>query len=145
MDIQTYLQVRVDEQIQWFAKQSKYNKYFYYTFKLILTASAVVLPALTSYVDIDGMKVLIGLFSIITAFLANINSLFNFKDKWLIYRSAAETLRSEKFSFEAGSGRYKEIADKNTLLVDTIEGYLHKVNAQWKDTVNLENDKGNGG
>lgn len=143
MDIQTYLQVRVDDQIQWFSKQSRFNKYFYYTFKLILTASAVVLPALTSYVDVDGMKILIGLFSIITAFLANINSLFNFKDKWLIYRSAAEALRSEKFSFEAGSGRYKEIADKNTLLVDTIEGYLNKVNAQWKDTVNLENDKGN--
>lgn len=144
MNIETYIQTRIDEEIHWFARESKFNKYTYYTFKLILTASAAIIPALTSYLDTDGMKVLIGLFSIITAFLANINSLFNFKDKWLIYRSAAETLRSEKYSYLANSGRYKGILDKNTLLVDTIEGFLNKVNAQWNDSVNLENDKGNG-
>lgn len=144
MNIETYIQSRIDDQIQWFSKESKFNKYTYYTFKLILTASAAIIPALTSYLDSDGMKILIGLFSVITAFLANINSLFNFKDKWLIYRSAAESLRSEKYSFQAGSGKYKGVEDKNTLLVDNIEGYLNRVNAQWKDTVNLENDNGNG-
>jgi hypothetical protein len=140
MNVQLYIEKRIDEQIVWFSKESVINKRAYFFFKVILTASAAIIPSLTSYVDTDGIKVLIGLFSIITAFLANINSIFSFKDKWLVYRSAAEFLRSEKHLFEATVGKYNDVNTKDTVLVETVESFFHKINAQSKDMVNMEND-----
>ena len=111
--------------------------------KVISTASAGTIPFLTSCVDTNGLKVLIGLYSIITAFLANINSIFSFKDKWLIYRSAAEFLRSEKHLFEAGCGKFKDSSTKDTLLVEIADAFYTKINTQSKDAVNMENDSSN--
>lgn len=141
MEINQYISTRINEQITWFSKESKFNKYSYYTYKFILTASAATIPVLTTYLDVSGFKAGIGVFSIITAFLANINSLFSFKDKWLIYRSASEYLKSERYLYEGNAGKYKDNPAKDSLLVDSIENYLSNINAQWKDAVNVENDK----
>lgn len=141
MNITEYKEKRVNDQIDWFIRESKFNRYAYYTTKVILTLSAAAMPALTNLNEHSWPKLTIGIVSVMTVFLANINSIFNFKDKWLVYRSAAEFLKSELYQFEAKAGKYKDASSEN-LFVEAIEKCLNGINSQWKDVINVENDQG---
>ncbi len=137
METQEYLLQRVDNQINWYNSNSKFNRYCYITTKVILTVIAAIIPALTAYMDNSTfVKITIGVLSVFTAILANVSGIFNFKDNWAQYRNMCELLLSEKFLYITGAGKYDKEDTKEKLFVDTIESYLQDENKKWAQKLN---------
>ncbi|MGK4568595.1 DUF4231 domain-containing protein [Flavobacterium sp. 3HN19-14] len=111
MDIQQYITERVDGQTSWYSAKSRSNKTNYTRTKVALTIIAAVIPALTAYIGDEVFKTLIAILSVAMAVLANISTIFNFKDNWTKYRNMSEILKSEKNIFLAGAGKYTDAAN----------------------------------
>ena len=50
---------------------------------------------------------------------------------WISYRATCETLRHEKFLFEAGAGPYARIERPLELLAERTEGLISQEHAKW--------------
>lgn len=131
MNEQEYLQQRVSDQINWYSKKSTTNKKFYQTFKTFEIILSVTIPFLTGYVDAHPeIKYLIGVMSLLIAFIAGIMVVYKFHEKWLDYRITSEGLIQEKYMFLAKSGPYKTDPSLNNL-VERIELMIAKQNGNW--------------
>ena len=135
---ENYLKDRVDNQIEWYNKNSSKNKFYYTTTKVVLTISAAIIPALTAYMDNNNIviQISIGFLSVLMAILANLNGIFRFKENWVLYRNMCELLQIEKQLYIADAGKYKTSKDKDARFVESIEGLLKNESLQWLSTLN---------
>lgn len=141
MEIKDYIDQRIHQQINWFERESKRNRHCYHTTKVLLTVTAAITPALASFIkDSTTVQIMVGIVSSLTAILANINGIFNFKDKYITFRDAAEYLKSEKLLYETLSGKYKDHEHSGNLFVDTIEQYILNLNSNWKKMLSTDKD-----
>lgn len=138
MQLEQYLKERVNDQINWYNKNSGNNKFYYTTTKVVLTISAAIIPALTAYMDNNNIviKIAIGVLSVLMAILANVNGIFRFKENWIQYRNMCELLQIEKQLYLAEAGKYKNNKEKDSLFVESIEGLLKSESRQWIETFN---------
>ena len=138
MESEQYIKERVNEKIDWYNANCIKNKFYYMSTKVVLTISAAIIPALTAYMDNNNIviKIAIGVLSVLMAILANLNSIFRFKENWIQYRNIRELLQIEKQLYLAEAGKYKTSKDKDCLFVEVIEGLLKNENRQWLETIN---------
>lgn len=142
LDITQYLAQRIQPQIEWFEKNSRINKLGYQFTKTLLTFLAAISPALAAFIhdDSSSFKIALAISTILTAVLANLSTIFNFKDKYITFRDAAENLKSEVFLYQFNAGKYKDNPDGFNILVVTIEDYLKNINQNWKKMLDPEKD-----
>ena len=62
---------------------------------------------------------------------SSILTLLNFKEKWNLYRSTEEILKSELFKFKTQVGKYSNDENSFEIFVDTIENILKNNNEKW--------------
>ncbi len=141
MEIKDYIDQRIQEQITWFERESTRNRHCYHFTKVLLTVTAAITPALASFIkDSTSVQIVVGIVSALTAILANINGIFNFRDKYITFRDAAEYIKSETLLFETGAGKYKNAEHSSSLFVDTIEQYIINLNSNWKKMLSTDKD-----
>lgn len=141
MDRTEYLK-RVQSEIDWYNANASRNKRRYTSTKIALTVTAAVIPVLTAYTQYEAAKVAIALLSIATGVLANVTTIFKYRDNWVQYRKMCELLQSELFLYAMGAGAYKGLAqaDRDTLFADTCEAYMRNENLQWVSAVSDAKD-----
>ncbi len=130
MDQKTFIESRVDDQIDWYDRKSSWNKIRYNVLSIvdtILLLSIIVVPLLTvpSVIKIQGI--------IATAVLLSrgLASQFAFRDRWQEYRTTAEILKHEKFLFLTKTGDYEHFTEEDAFseFVYKIEQLISKRNS----------------
>lgn len=124
MNIDEFIKSRVDDQITWHSKKAKCYKVHYYVFAIIamvlsIAAATVICPCMC----------ISRILSIIVAVSIGLESICNFKDKWILYRNTAEALKSEKVKYLARKEPLEEIDEE---FIRAIEDILSQTNNEWQ-------------
>lgn len=140
MDYEKYKRERLDEQINWYDKKSQLEKKWYYrirTSQLMLSAS---IPVLTGFVlNYHWILKGIAIIGATITILEGISSVKKYHEKWIQYRTIAEALKKEKFTFSAHAGVYdSENIDTFKTLVERCESIISSENINW---ANMDNNK----
>lgn len=125
MNIEQYINNRVNNQIDWHDKKSVRNKWAYLICSIIAVVGSILASVIIQYCD-----VLATIISALVAISVGINNLFKFQKKWMLYRATSELLKSEKMKFEVNAGEYGN-ADREKLFYDKIESILTNTNQNW--------------
>ena len=126
---------RLQNQREWYSKESAKNKTYYHLMKLSQIILAGLIPIIT-LIDFSVTKYIVATFGAIIAALEGIQQLFQFHALWFEYRSTSEQLKHEKYLFLALSGPYRGFSQEDGLLLlsERIEEHISKEHAKWIDT-----------
>ena len=132
MGVESYMEKRVKDQIDWMSGKSSSNKIKYQSYKLLVIILSVSIPFVVSLLtDFPNLKYLAGLIGVVIAGIEGILSLYDYQNNWLNYRSTVETLQREQFLFATKTANYKDVEDGFSLFVERIEGILSAESKNW--------------
>ncbi len=135
MNAEEYLRDRVDNQIAWYSRKSRWNQQRFKILRLIELVLATAIPFLVSLVNTNTpvLKIMVGAMGVTVAVAAGLVSLYKFQENWIEYRTTAEILKQEKFLFLTQSPPYD---DSNAFhaFVSRIESLLSKEHSTWSQT-----------
>ncbi len=138
MDQETFskfLSERYDDQVNWYDKKSLHNQKVYKRLQWIIIIFSALTPVLIE-LHIDFFKDFqLSRLAIVTSLLVTICSAaiktFKYQENWINYRTTCETLRKEKYLYQASLGDYKEAEDKEALFVGRVERVISRENTLW--------------
>jgi len=121
--------LRLEDQIIWYDNKSGKNKKWYLWLKTFQISFASSIPV----VSIFKLTFVTAILGALIAILEAIQHLNQFSMLWMEYRSTAEFLKHEKFSFLGKSGPYRDMNEKDSLclLAERIEEHVSKEHANW--------------
>ena len=130
MDIEEYLQTRVDDQLM-YANNVAYRYRSMYTrieWVLIIVASLTPIFVILnfSFSQDHWAQWIPVVSSAMVAMLTGGMKTFRYDEKWRTYRELAELLKKEKYQFMTGSGTYASVDDPETVFIETVETILRK-------------------
>ena len=134
MDSNEYFQKRLNNQISWYDKKSTIQKRFYYIAKTIVIVCTASIPVISIIFRSHIVSNIIsGMLALIATISDGILSLTNWHEKWIMYRSNAEALKHEKYSYLTSSGFYANLSeqDKFLNLVNRTENIISNENTNW--------------
>src|ERR1043165_8459673 len=127
-----YVKDRLEEQIAWYDLHSRWYKLFTLTLRIIEISAAAAIPfvaALTRVYTVSSVVISSGL-GVVIVLCTSLTSLFHAQERWLEYRTTAESLKKEKILFQTGVEPYHEENAFHTL-VQRVEGLVSKENTNW--------------
>lgn len=127
-----YLKERYRDQIDYYGSKAGWNKSVYNRFQWSVIIISAVMPVLVvSTFETAYIKWTTAGLSLILAIGTSALKAFKFQENWLNYRQLAETLKQEKYFYEAEIGSYANAPDKRALFVDRVESLISRENAIW--------------
>ena len=131
-----YLNERYRDQISYYDAKAGWNKRMYNLFQLSVIIVSAVMPVLVvstfeTTFDSKYLKWATAGLSLLLAIGTSALKAFKFQENWLNYRQLAETLKQEKYFYEADLGGYANAADKRAMFVDHVESLISRENAIW--------------
>lgn len=138
MEDEDYIKNRLNDQIDWYSNRSKTNQKLFKRMRLIEITTAAIIPFLAGFgQSIPYYQLIIGSLGVIIAVSAGASSLYKFHENWIEYRSTAETLKHEKYLYQAKCSPYQN-EDAFCKLVQRVEGLISKENSQWSRYVDKQ-------
>lgn len=131
MTEETYIQKRLDEQIEWYnTKSQKYHK-MYKWLKGIEIAISASIPLFVGFIVYYRFwATFVGLLGVIITIIEGFLGLTKCHENWIEYRGICETLKNERYMYLTRTGIYdSELPFK--LLVERIERIISKENLNW--------------
>jgi hypothetical protein len=125
-NVGSYIDKRLEDQITWYETKATENKNRFHQFQVIIIVASAIIP-LVNLVDIPVQtRVTSAILGAIITGITALTQLKKYQENWLLYRSAEESLKREKFLFLNSAGNYSNLADdvKNKTLVESIEAIL---------------------
>jgi len=127
-----YLKERYRDQIDYYGAKAGWNKRMYNSFQWSVIIVSAVMPVLVvSTFETGYIKWATAGLSLLLAIGTSGLKAFKFQENWLNYRQLAETLKQEKYFFEADVGSYANAADKRAIFVEHVELLISRENAIW--------------
>ena len=138
-NINEYIKVRIDDQIEYYDKKSIHYKKMHENLTIttiILSASIAIIPAFTALIPNykNTFTFLSAFFAAIITVLQTIDKLKKYNELFYQYRSTCEKLKQEKYLFLTNSGEYKTSHNAPTneqLLVERCESIMATENGTW--------------
>jgi hypothetical protein len=130
MNEETYLKERVEDQIVWYDRKSTFNKRWFISLRTVEIAAAATVPFLSGFAGHPWIGATIGVIGIVITLCAGITHLCQFQERWIEYRTTAESLKKEKFLFLTRTEPYYS-DDAFPILVQRIETATSKENVTW--------------
>jgi hypothetical protein len=131
MNEEQYLNERLDDQINWYSKKSQTNQRWFKRLRLLEIIAAAIIPFLAGLgTKVPYYSIIIGALGVIIAVSAGLSALYKYHENWIEYRTTSETLKHEKYLYQAKCSPYD---NENALccLVQRVEGLISKENTQW--------------
>jgi len=127
---------RLEDQIQWYDKKSRYNQRMFKGMKtatIVISLSIPLLAAYSSYRPIPGtlIALITGTLGAVIALFEAIQQLNQYHHNWITYRSTAEALKHEKYLFLSNAGPYAAAEKPRTLLAERVESSVSQEHAKW--------------
>ena len=119
---------RLEEQIDWYDRESSENQRWFKGLKIvqIVTAAAIPVAAAAS----APLAVLGGGGALIVV-LEGLQQLQQYQENWISYRSTCERLRAERFLFLSEAGPYAGAPVPDGLLAVRVEALVSQENSAW--------------
>lgn len=130
MQANEYIKNRLDDQINWYDKKSATQKKWYYRSKLVTLVCTSSIPVISVALRHQSFTVIItASIAAVATVTEGILTLTKWHEKWIAYRSNAETLKHEKFAYLTSSGAYSNMSDEEKFhnLVDRTENIISAV------------------
>lgn len=142
MDVQEYIQTRVDTEIQWYNKRSNYCQRMYQGFQVAKIVLAALIPLLSAYSEKSYMVALtVGSFGAVIAIIESIGKLFKYQEYWIQYRTTCELLKHQKYVYLTQSPPYnRSNQTTENIFIQNIETIISSENNQWKTTNEVHRD-----
>ncbi|NJD54213.1 MAG: DUF4231 domain-containing protein [Candidatus Methanoperedens sp.] len=123
---------RLEDQISWYDTKSMENQKWYKRLKVAEIIAAAIIPFAAGF---DGLGILTGILGILIIIFIGIQSLNQYHDNWISYRSTAEQLKHEKYLWLSKAGAYKDINNPEVMLAERIESLISREHAKWEATM----------
>ena len=121
MNIQEYIEKRVDDQINWYDEKSRKAQKWYKGLQLLEIIIAALIPLLSGYTEHSYIPLIIGISGAVIAVIEAVTKLNNYHENWIQYRTTCEMLIA-------------------SLFVHNIENIISSENNQWKN-LNIQKNK----
>ena len=139
MSAEDYVSQRVDQFQGWYDDKAGKAKRAYLRVRtvavigsaLVPVVANITLPGLSAYNSVP--TTIISLIVVIAVALASVN---HYGDQWKNYRSTEQFLGREKFLFQTGEGPYKDLDEKQALLL-LVERCEAQISAENSATLNV--------
>lgn len=130
---ESYIKERYSDQIKWYGNKSSRNKTYYMIFQwgVIILSSSV--PVLVGTLP-ESYKFISIIVSVVLAIGTGSLKAFKFQELWINYRTIAESLKKEKYFYNAGLSDYSSVDDKEALFVERVESLISRENSLWITT-----------
>ena len=142
MSPEEYLRDRLDDQINWYSRNSQWHQTWFKRLRVVEILFATSIPFLVSYITPETgiLKLIVGGMSVVVALASGLVTLYKFQENWIEYRTTAETLKHEKYLYLTQSAPY-DGDEPFRLLVERVEVTISKENTNW---ARLTREKGKG-
>ncbi len=132
MDQNEYIQERVDDQIGWYDKKSITNKRSFIFLSITQIIAGVLITFLAGIESFASYKMTASTLGLIIAIIAGLLGILKFQENWVNYRTAAESLKHEKYRFLTKSSPY-DIENAFQIFVENIEKLISRTHSVWRD------------
>ena len=130
-----YIEQRLSDQIDWYDRKSGTSQRWFKWLRFAEIVAAATIPFLSGFAgDSFSVKIAIGALGVVVAVIACLLGLLQLQERWIEYRSTAESLRREKFLYLTQTEPYDK-DDAFHLLVQRVEALLSKENADWTQSM----------
>jgi hypothetical protein len=130
IDIDEYINRRLDDQIMFFERVAFKSKQYYRRIEWITIIFASLTPIFVMlnflFAKDHWVQWIPVVSSTIVAILTGGLKTFRYDELWKKYRQKEEDLKKEKFQFLTRSGVYASAEDEAKVFIDTIETIIHK-------------------
>lgn len=144
MNIEEYIEKRVNDQIIWYDEKSKNAQKYYKAYQIVEIILATLIPLLAGYSQsYKQITFIIGLLGTVIAIIESITKLYKFHENWIQYRTTCEMLRYQKYLYLTRSAPYNSKDETvDNVFVRTIENIISAENNQWK-LINTDTEEAN--
>ena len=133
MNIQEYIENRLESQRDWYEKKANKNKVSFMNYQKIIIVLGAFIPVNViffqlipeDYQQYEGL--VNALVSCVIAIVAGLDKLSQPQTNWYNYRANEEVLKKERHLFEFKAGPYREVNDEvemKKLLVERVESII---------------------
>jgi hypothetical protein len=129
----------IDDQIEWYDKNSGYNQRRYKIFQIIKITFALAIPLLTLIMDWPPAKYIVGVLGALIVFIEGFVRIYNYQELWIKYRMASETLKHHKNLYMTRTIPYNH-EDAFTLFVKNTHDIMNAENVGWYEVSNRDDD-----
>lgn len=145
LDINQYIEERLNNQIQWYSQKSQHAQKMYKSFQITEIIIAATIPLLSGYTtDYVIIAIIVGVLGAIIAIIETISKLFKWHENWIEYRTTCELLKYHKYLYLTQSSPYNPAEETiDNLFVQNIEDIISSENNQWKINASIEPTKNN--
>ncbi len=132
-----YIKERLLNQINWYDKKSRRNRYgFLMTVIFSIAMSALIpvitlTPAMSPEMDSFSYRLIITAFGWSVTAISSISAFCRFRELWIQYRTQCEFLKSILYRFFSSCAEFKNSPEPEKLLVELCESYMMKETHIW--------------
>ena len=135
MNAQDYMDERLDDQISWYSKKSAVNKSWHYRLQILqFILGALITLSIAFETGSGAMRILVPSLGAAVTLVTGLLGVYKFHEKWIEYRTTAETLKHEKYLFLAQAVPY-DVEKPLPLLVERVEKLISQENSIWHESM----------
>ena len=142
MTTDEYMTERLNDQINWYDKKSKSSQNWFKVLRIAELIMAASIPFLSGFLieSTFNLRLIIGTLGVAITIITGVLSINKFQELWIEYRTAAETLKHQKYLFLTKTKPYNN-DDSFGILVQTVEGLVSKENTNWSNKIRTNKNK----
>lgn len=142
MDDNEYIAQRLEQQHKWYSSKSQHYQAWHKRLQIIQLVAATCIPFLSTYAtdETAWLRIVIGILGLGIAVIAGLLALYKFEEKWIKYRTTAESLKHEKYRYLTHTIPY-DGEDAFALLVQRVESLISQENRDWSQYVGTQAEK----
>lgn len=125
-----YLKERYEDQINWYSEKAIHFKRLYKFFQWMVIVLSASIPVLILIVPVEKQLITVAISVVLTISTSALKT-FKFQENWISYRILSETLKKERYFYDAELGDYANCDDKKSLFVERVESLVSRENSLW--------------
>lgn len=129
-DFKKYLSDRYTDQIKWYSNKASKNKKYYQCFQWLAIILSSIVPVLIIVVPEKYQLYTVAISVLLSISTSGLKT-FKFQETWINYRTISETLKKEKYFYDAELDNYSECNDRNAVFVERVEALISRENSMW--------------
>jgi len=128
-EFEKYLSDRYQDQISWYGEKSAWNqkRYIFFQWGIIILSSLAPILFLSDDVN-EYIPVIV---SVLVTIFSAASKTFKFQERWLEYRTTAESLKKERYYFDFDLYEYAQSEKKEILFAQRVEALISRENTRW--------------
>jgi hypothetical protein len=129
---------RLEDQATWFDEKSSFSRKRFQILKISQIVAGALIPFTAS---IGAPAYIASALGVLIVVIEGLQSLNQYQQTWISYRSTCEQLKHEKYLWLAKAGPYASAANADALLTERVENILSSENAGWAESKRKQEGK----